>query len=514
MIVNCYGAVHHKIFGCQKKTNQNTKINNDISFGNLRFINSNFSKLQQKNIKAIIWQKIGRCSEKISNSISNAIEYLLLRGHFDKEDFEWIERHWQKFKKTPEGIQRRNITKEELEEKIKETYSRACKELDIPENHKPKFTINTRKSLAIGGYSRISHSIEFNPYFYETGVIDIEDTIMHEVTHAREALLRAGVQNQEQIDKIISNQLINLIKTGGENRKVTTGFLTFSESPKMPQEMRDEFAEFAQEHLHKKPSKVLLFLNDERKSFRRKILSLLDNKYLLIPRLLMKLRFEIDDFFDYLLPLKPPKHLQPIKDKLMSMVKKYPEFTQQYGNEKEAYVALLDYSVSHIERFKDCSRTNLKSGILFPQKIIVDEAKGSRQIKAEESLSDSVEVRDGNMLIGKERNFFSDLYYYFSKEEVKAETNGQNFLIKNLVQEYYEKKANDTLTQDREKYIKLAIQRAMLNIKRLEKGREYLQLYKQFRNDNQYNEKLEACIREYQGIIIQIKELSDKINEL
>lgn len=162
------------------------------------------------------------------------------------------EKQLEKFKKSPEGIRRANLTDEEIQKEIQVVYDKVFDELKIPKEARPRLILKNLEGEVYGEYCAKSHYINVDPQSYRTGAANIEHVIMHEATHCKRALTCAQLP-KEQFEKIICDEILNKIQNG-EPRLVVYGVTPNGKSlvmlpPKLSPQMRSSFAQFAKDTL-------------------------------------------------------------------------------------------------------------------------------------------------------------------------------------------------------------------------------------------------------------------------
>ena len=365
----------------------------------------------------------------------------------------------ENFKKTPEGIRRASMSSEEFEKNMHCLFNNICDELGIAEKNRPKlriFSLGLYGGRIGGGYTSLFHSLFLNSLSYKNGLFIPEHVMMHELIHCDEAIKRAGIP-KERVDEVIKNALISKIYNN-ETEKVPGLGLKFVTPPRMPDEMQKDFAEFAQENLYKKSFGSFL-----------KILFLLDYvKGKAGNKAKTEQEAQIEEkFHKYILG----DNILQIDNKLKAMIKKYPEFVNQYKNEEEALFALLQYSALHSERYF----VTPKIGI---PRIEVEQLSGEKLDEAEKSLMDDIATAEGNARLHSDKDFLSAYRQYeFSPEEALAEIKSAKFVIKSFSKKYETMKSQGTLTQEQELFIKLQIKKARLNLEYKQKGLDFYQMY-------------------------------------
>lgn len=367
------------------------------------------------------------------------------------------------FTKTPEGIRRASLTDEQIEQEVNSLYNEAFEKLGIPEEQRPNLKIQKGNAKHGGGYTKGTHELEFNPEAYKAGSFEIEDVIMHEATHCREALLRAGIP-QERANQIVKEQLISRVMNGESEQVLVKGNLLGADMmtpPKMSPQMKKDFVQFAETELYK---------NEINNDLTRYSDILKSNQY-------------CKQTNKPLIPIaEKQEKVQPLLDKMQALIDKNPEFIQQYGSNEEAMAALTEYSVSHNVRYNIFSNTKINKGSIYkPDYLDIPELSGEKLAQAEASLVDEIATIEGNGRISGLGGLFateqSFNQYQFSPEEVLAQKNGNNFVIEKFSSKIAEMRANGSLTPQEEARLLKIIDKASKTIEYKTKGLDY---YKQY----------------------------------
>jgi len=335
---------------------------------------------------------------------------------------------------------------------------KAFDELGVPKDQRPVLELVKGTETSGGNYSRGNHRVQFSTEGYKSGTFEMEDVLMHEATHCKEALLRAGLP-QERVDEIVKQELISRIKNGESERIIKKGgFLgpEMMDPPKLPDNMKTDFIEFAKENLYKRNTP------------------------------------------------------SDISAKLETMIDKYPEFINQFSSRDEALKVLNDYAASHELRFNAYSNVNVRtrsSGYYASREIIKPTLTEEEVALAEKSLAESIATIEGNGRVSGLNGLFAGEkgfnQYQFSPEEVLAQKNGNNFLIKTLTSKLDSMKNAGTLTPEQEAYMSSLIEKAKLVIEYKTKGLEYYNLYTEMINNPSNKElaaKVEAMASELKAI--------------
>ena len=368
----------------------------------------------------------------------------------------------EKFKKSQEGIRRANLSDKQIETEIQNKFMQAFDELGIPKEQRPKLQIVKDSELRGGSYNSRTHVIKINPESYKAGVFELDDVLMHEATHCREALLRSGLP-QDKVNQMVADDLIARI-SGGENEQiiVSGGFMQVEmmKAPKLPNGLKKDFIAFAKKNLYN--------LDDNFNSNLRNYVdakSSVNNNYSSQPLVERMANVEAAS-----------KKITSFLDELNSLLDKHPEFLKNYKSREEAVYVLEQYALSHNTRYRWLTNNTIKG--VTPPKLTPEQVK-----LAEKSLRGKMDTMEGNAANSGFNNIFGDSkkfnQYQFSPEEVLAQQNGNNFVIKNYRAKLAELRKNGTLTPETEAYLTGAIKRAENIIAYKNKGLEYYELYRQ-----------------------------------
>lgn len=397
-----------------------------------------------------------------------------------------MEKQIEEFKKSPEGIRRAGLTDEQLQAEITAKYNQAFDELGIPKEQRPELVIKKGNIEQGGGYCHGSHTLEVNPESYKAGFFEIDDVMMHEATHCKEALLRAGIP-QERVNQIIADDLAARI-INGESEKIImeSNFVgpQMMEAPKMPDGMKRDFATLARERLYTPDDTIRADLSQynlakSMAKYRQKDI----NMYSASTKpqdieMVAKATQELAEFTQEVQQCE--QKLSPFIQELKALMEKYPEFQKGFNSPEEALTALEQYSLSHGTRYRIFTNTAVKG--VTPKALSPEELQ-----LAEASLKGYVDTIEGNGRIAGINGVFASQesfnQYQFSPEEVLAQQNGNNFVIKNYTAKLNEMRANGTLTPEMEAYLTAAIKKANDTIAYKTKGLEYYKLYTQAANN-------------------------------
>lgn len=406
----------------------------------------------------------------------------------------------EEFKKTPEGIRRASLSGEEIQTEVNNLYNEAFDKLGVPKEQRPKLNISKASEKQGGSYSKSKHELEFNPESYKAGTFEVEDVMMHEATHCKEALLRAGIP-QERANQIVKEQLISRVMNGESEQVVVKGTIIGADMmtpPKMSAKMKNEFIEFAKNDLYtgEMNSDLAVYSN------------VLENK--VCPR--------------HTSPVNPAElvekqqKVQPLVDKISKLIADNPDFVSQYGSEEKAVLELTRYSVSHNVRYSNFTDVKINKGSSWaPDYIKVPELSGEKLAQAEQSLIDNITTIEGNGRISGFNGIFTSNkdfnQYQFSPEEVLAQKNGNNFVIEKFADKIQKMKEAGTINPEEEARLTTAIEKAKLVIEYKTKGLEYYKYYTEMinnPNNKELTETVKNLERELNVLDKQIKNINHR----
>lgn len=340
----------------------------------------------------------------------------------------------EEFAKTPEGIKREKMTTEEISQEVSKLAKESFDQYGIPEELRPKIEIVKKDAKTGGGYYAQKHTIEINETAYREGAFDLPNTIKHEATHAKEALIRETLTftKKEQLTK---EYLLNKIQTG-DNNTVAYDTTIFGNAtikpPKMSTGMKTDFAKLAQENIYKIGSNGL------------------DKKQL-------------------------TKLVEPLIDK-------YPEFISQYQSKEEALDMLTKYAQSHQLRYKVGTTTAINLPADKVAKLgYIDESTAINSFKGILECLDgnmSYKTVSGNMGLGGD---FTQ--YEFGAEEVLAQLSGNKFEISHLEQELATLRKRPNFDAKQEAYLLSQIESAQKTIKYKSMGQKYYKLFMDYKHN-------------------------------
>lgn len=340
----------------------------------------------------------------------------------------------EEFAKTPEGIKRAKMTTEEISQEVSKLAKESFDQYGIPEELRPKIEIVKKDAKTGGGYYAQKHTIEINETAYREGAFDLPNTIKHEATHAKEALIRETLTftKKEQLTK---EYLLNKIQTGDNNTVAYASTIVGNATikpPKMSTGMKTDFAKLAQENIYKIGSNGL------------------DKKQL-------------------------TKLVEPLIDK-------YPEFISQYQSKEEALDMLTKYAQSHQLRYKVGTTTAINLPADKVAKLgYIDESTAINSFKG------ILECLDGNMsskTVSGNMGLGGDFTQYeFGAEEVLAQLSGNKFEISHLEQELATLRKRPNFDAKQEAYLLSQIESAQKTIKYKSMGQKYYKLFMDYKHN-------------------------------
>lgn len=403
----------------------------------------------------------------------------------------------KEFKKTPEGIRRASLTDEEIQTEVNNLYNEAFEKLGVPENQRPNLKIIKGHERLGGSYNKGKHTLEFNPESYRAGRFEVEDVMMHEATHCKEALLRAGIP-KNRANQIVKEQLISRVMKGESEQVIVKGGFVgadMMEPPKMSAKMKKEFVSFAENDLYKDG------INSDLSSYSN-----------ILERKLNPLNTR---------PVNPAEiaekqqKVQPFVDKINKLISDNPDFVSQYGTEEKAISELTRYSVSHNFRYNYFSNVKInKSSSFIPDYLNVPELSGEKLAQAEQSLIDNIATTEGNARMSGFNGVFAGSkdfnQYQFSPEEVLAQKNGNNFVIEKFADKIQKMKEAGSINPEEEARLNAAIEKAKLVIEYKTKGLEYYKRYTEMIN-NPDDKKLANLVKSLEN---ELNVLDKQINNI
>lgn len=406
----------------------------------------------------------------------------------------------EEFKKTPEGIRRASLSDEEIQTEVNNLYNEAFDKLGVPKEQRPKLNIAKASEKHGGSYSKYKHELEFNPESYKAGTFEVEDVMMHEATHCKEALLRAGIP-QERANQVVKEQLISRVMNGESEQVVVKGSFMGADMmtpPKMSAKMKNEFIEFAKNDLYTGE------MNSDLASYSN-VLDLKINPVKSNPVSNMRV-------------VEKQQKVQPFVDKITKLIADNPDFVSQYGSEEIAFLELTRYSVSHNVRYSIFTDVKINKGSSWaPDYIKVPELSGEKLAEAEQSLIDNITTIEGNGRMSGFNGIFAGgkdfNQYQFSPEEVLAQKNGNNFVIEKFADKIQKMKEAGSINPKEEARLTTAIEKAKLVIEYKTKGLEYYKHYTEMinnPNDKKLAEMVSALERELNVLDKQIKNINHR----
>ena len=412
----------------------------------------------------------------------------------DIEVKETRKRKIQEFEKTEEGIRRANLTEEQIKAEIQTKFDAAFDELGVPKEQRPKLEVKNADKNHGGSYNGGQHKLEINPEGYKSGVFELDDVIMHEATHCKEALIRSALP-KDVTEQIVIEELTKRI-INGENEQILQngGFLspTMMNPPKMSAGMRSDFAQFAKSYIYgnKNNEEVLKLLSTYNSNK-----SMLTNQFT-----------SAGDKIKYVEEIAEiePK-IQPLLNELKTLMSKHPEFQQTYNTPENALDVLCKYTQSHNFRYRYFINNKIKvnGAVLNTEPLTPEMLEYAKQ-----SLRDNITTIEGNAGVSGLNGIFATQskfnQYQFSPEEVLAQKNGNNYLIKNLTREIEEMRQAGTLTPEREAYLNSVITKAQNVIKYKTTGLEYYQKYTQLLN-NPDNVQLAQEVKMLEARVLELQ---------
>lgn len=331
------------------------------------------------------------------------------------------EKQIEKFKKTPEGIRRANLTEEQLQKEVQVAYDKVFDELKIPEELRPKLVIKKSGAGAAGDYCAKEHCISLYADGYRNGEFNLEHIVMHEATHCKNSLLCAKLP-KEQLDKIICDGIFNKLQNGEDTFVIyglsPKGKPLIMQAPQFTPQMRSSFAQFAKNNLFKSNSE------------------------------LERMSGQVSNFVD-------------------DFITQFPDFVKMNGsNESKATEQLMNYIMS-----VPC-RKSIASAQILPN---VDAGKLSLLGMPSENLTTTVINRMNNIerncisqnwstTKNSMLNLMSDGQYVSSPEEVLCEQAGSKFMIKTILDKIKSLKESGQLTFKKELELLQELRKEQLNI--------------------------------------------------
>ena len=266
--------------------------------------------------------------------------------------YKTTEQKVKEFKASSEGIRRAGLSDEQVEQEVVTMFDKAFDELGIPKNQRPNLEIKKNAQIEHGGsYGKSRHTLEINPDAYRSGTFELDDVVMHEATHCKEALLRAGIP-KERAQEIVKNELVSRILNGeSEEIIVRGGFLgpEMMKAPKLPQGMKEEFAQLAKDMCYTEDSALSSNIRD------------------FINHTNWKAKGE--EAFNPETLEQAEKALEPLFKKLHAMVDKHPQYSEMnkpsISTEDDAFTKLLKYVQSEQTRYQCFADVKINRGTSY-----------------------------------------------------------------------------------------------------------------------------------------------------
>lgn len=464
---------------------------------NLKEIVSLFTT--KSGLKAVKTQFSPEVLKFRANNFANMFKAQKIKKTERKQKIKTTEEKVAEFKASPEGIRRASLSDEQIEQEVVTLFDKAFDELGIPKNQRPNLELEATRVEHGGNYGKSTHTLKINPDGYRAGTFELDDVIMHEATHCKEALLRAGIP-KERAQEIVKNELISRILNGeSENIIVKGGFLgpEMMEPPKMPQGMKEEFVQLAKDMCYNEDNSLCSNISDFIKHTRWKNTG--------------------DKTFNPERLDNAEKALAPLFKRIQTIMDKYPQYQKmnkpKYSLDDDAFTKLLKYVQSEQTRYQSFSDVRINRGTSYnPNYVDVEPLSGEMLAKAEKSLIDNITTIEGNGRISGINGMFTSNasfnQYQFSPEEVLAQKNGNNFLIRNLTSKMQEMKAAGTISAEDEAAMTAIIEKAKAIVEYKTKGLEYYEQYTKMIN-NPENKELANSVKALEKELNVLKEKID-----
>lgn len=351
-----------------------------------------------------------------------------------KEEVTKVEGTKRKFAETAEGKKRASMTTEEIEAEVKALYKEACDEYGIPEELRPEIKITKANIKEGGGYSSSKHTITINENSYREGCFDLPDVIKHEATHAKEAILRQRLP-QEDKERLAVEYLLDKIQNGEKENIVTGGnifCIDTAKPPKLNSQMKADFSKLAQEKLY------------------------------------TTTQYSEEELIAMVRP----------------MVEANPEFIQSFDNADDALKAMTNYAKSHNFRYNlamhnssGFNTANIDTGFLT-------ELSEEEKIVAIKSFKNGIDCIESNAANNKLLGIGGDFnQYQFTPEEVLAQQEGNTFEIAKLEKQLKNLRATENYDLTEEARLLDQIKKSELTIEYKTKGQKMYELYTQLLQD-------------------------------
>ncbi len=376
-----------------------------------------------------------------------------------KERADKVIRKKTNFKNTAEGKRRAALSTEEIEAEVKSLAKEAFDECGIPEELRPSIKVVQESAKKGGGYQSGTHEITINENSYREGFFDLPNTIRHEATHAKEAILRQRLPMDKKV-QLTKEYLISKIQNGDNENVITDGSLfgaITSKPPKLNAQMKSDFIKLAQDKLY------------------------IDGTIYTDEQLSAMVR---------------------------PLVEANSEFSSAYSSVDDAVKAMAEYAKSHNFRYNLALKNSTGFNTSKIETSIIKELSPEETQAAIKSYLDAIECTEGNMagqggILGIGGDFNQ---YQFCSEEVLAQTEGNNFEIAKLEQQLKSLRNQPKRNFKEEARIMDLIREAKLTIEYKTKGVEYYKLYTESINHPE-NKELAAQVAKLKKELdaIQIK---------
>lgn len=385
-----------------------------------------------------------------------------LKFLFNKEEVTKVKKEKMPFSETTEGKRRAAMTTEEIEAEVRALYKEVCDEYGIPEELRPEIKVINADMKKGGVYSPSQHTITINENSYREGVFDLPDVIKHETTHAREAILRQRLP-QEDKERLAVEYLLDKIQNGEKENIVTdASFIgtNTTKPPKLNSQMKADFSKLAQEKLY------------------------------------TTTQYSENDLMAMVKPL----------------VEANPEFVQGFDSADDAVQAMTNYAKSHNFRYNIAlnqssgfNTANIDTGFLT-------ELSEEEKILAIKSFKSGVDCIESNATNGTFMGIGGDFnQYQFTPEEVLCQQKGNNFEIQKLNGQLESLRSKPNYDLAEEARLLDQIKKSELTIEYKTKGQKMYELYTRLLHDPNNKELAEAvklAKTELEGIQKEINSIS------
>ena len=353
------------------------------------------------------------------------------------------------YKKSIEGKARAKLKHKDIKQEVTKLYDSISEELGITQDVKPRLIVVSEKNNIGGSYNTQQNSVLINTRTYKKGFLDIEEAIPHELQHSKTSLMAASLSKADK-ELCAKKFLLDKIKNG-ESETVFVKWTPLAsksmKAPKMSLKMREEFLNFAVDNLYYNDPSLKQLLSEFQEQ-----------------RVFLKQK---SGFFDKKVYSHAKQETSFLVDSLKDILDLNPDFCSRYASYDDALDVLLEYSISHMDRYSRFSNYKVANG----KKIQVDRET------AIQALIDRMESFEGNSAVsrgfGRFKNPNTYAQYIFSGDEVVAEKTAAKYLIKTYSQKLREAKVSGNLTPEIESLYRGKIERAKLIFEFREKGRIY-----------------------------------------